>query len=104
MGFEQCLLRRSPIGTVKRTAAGHTAHTEQLQLLPRAIDIDISFVPVDLRLHTPVVALRHERLAFQKTQLPFPLADVLPHGRFGYRTFGFLFLNTTPHSVCRMTL
>ena len=51
----------------------HAPHTENLELLPFAIQLRDGFVPVDLCFLTPGVALRHERLLSDETHLRFRL-------------------------------
>jgi hypothetical protein len=58
--FEERLLRGVQERAVKRCAAGHTPHGEHLQFRPFPGQIGDRFVPIDLRFHTPVVALRHK--------------------------------------------
>ena len=62
MGFKKRLLRGPWIRPMEGRAAGHRPHREHLQLDPLPVQIGIRFVPIDLRLDAPVVALRNERL------------------------------------------
>ena len=59
--LEERLLRRMQVGPVERRPAGHRAHREHLHLGPLVAEIDPGLIPVDLRLLSPTVALRHAR-------------------------------------------
>ena len=76
VGFQKRLLRGSQIGAMIGRSTGHRPHLEHLELDPLAVQIGIRFIPVDLRFHAPVVALRHEGL--QTSQSPAPLCAA-PH-------------------------
>src|SRR5437899_5709715 len=49
---------------MKRSASRHRAHHEAIHLAQLAHDFRESFVPINLSLAAPVVALRHKRLPF----------------------------------------
>jgi hypothetical protein len=49
---------------VERRATGHRAHGENLHLGSLVAEIDPGFIPVDLSLLSPTVALRHERATY----------------------------------------
>ena len=90
--FERVLVRLQKrllcgvqVGPVECRAAGHRAHGENLHLGPLVAEIDPGFIPVDLSLLSPTVALRHERLAPQQSHLTFALADVVAHRRLSDR-------------------
>ena len=86
--FQKRLLGGVQIGAVKRRPAGHRAHREDLHLGPLIAEIDPGFIPVDLRLLSPTVALRHERLAPVQPHLAFALAHVVAHRQLSDRGVG----------------
>ena len=61
--FQKSLLRRVSIGTVKRPAAVHTAHREELQLPRFATQLYLCFEPIHLRFLARCITLRHEDTA-----------------------------------------
>ncbi len=84
--FQECLLRRVPVGAVERSPARHRAHRKHLQLGPLVPKIRPRLIPVHLRLLAPGVALRHKRLAQHQAHLPLALAHVVAHRRLSDRS------------------
>src|SRR3954451_3083267 len=66
---------------MKRCAASHAAHAEYINLRSFPGNIGKGFIPVDLALDAPTVALRNERLPMCETELPFAPQYVLAHRR-----------------------
>ena len=60
MTFQKCLLRGSSVSAMKGCSTGHGTHREHMQLHPLALQIGVSFIPIHLRFHAPVVTLGHE--------------------------------------------
>jgi hypothetical protein len=85
MRLQKRLLCGMQVGPMERRAAGHRAHGENLNLGSLVAEIDPGFIPVDLSLLSPIVTLRHERLAPQQSHLTFALADVVAHRRLSDR-------------------
>src|ERR1035437_4922170 len=73
--FQKRLLAGVREGAMEGSSAGHAAHAKDVSLLPLAVDIRVRFIPVHLRLSTPNVALRNERLAAEQRQLDLPFAN-----------------------------
>ena len=90
VGFQECLLRRMQVGAMERRSAGHRPHREHLHVGPLVAEIDPGFIPVDLRLLSPAIALRNERLPSRQTRLPLALAHVVAHRRLRHRGVGEL--------------
>jgi hypothetical protein len=88
--LEEGLLRGMQISPVERRPARHRAHREHLHLGPLIAEIDPGLIPVDLRLLSPTVTLRHKRLAPFQSHLAFTLAHVVAHRRLGDRCVGEL--------------
>src|SRR5881396_1444032 len=101
--FQKRLLGGVIVGAMKRSASRHRAHREAIHLAQLAHDFRESFVPINLCLAAPVVALRHERLPFCHPQLLLATADVMTHGRFHHCKLGPFRTNPLPDAcaVCR---
>ncbi len=104
MGLKERLLRRSRIGPMERSTTAHAPHAKHLDLLMLAIQLRDRFVPVNLRLLTPGVALRHERLLSDETHRALALSDIPSHGRFSNRMFRKLAPNPFLDPVTRVPL
>src|SRR4051812_39368505 len=91
MGLQECLLCRTPIGSMEGSSSDHAAHREHLHLAPFSVQISIGFIPVDLRLIAPVVRLRYENLPTLPPEFRLPLVDVAPDARLRNAVFGHLF-------------
>src|SRR5438093_1359015 len=102
--FQKRLLGGVIVGAMKRSASRHRAHREAIHLAQLAHDFRESFVPINLCLAAPVVALRHERLPFCHPQLLLATADVMTHGRFRHCNLGPFRTNPLPDAVRRMPL
>src|SRR5438034_3237925 len=102
--FQKRLLGGVIVGAMKRSASRHRAHREAIHLAQLAHDFRESFVPINLCLAAPVVALRHERLPFCHPQVLLATADVMTHGRFRHRDLGPFRANPLPDAVRRMPL
>src|SRR5438309_5792443 len=102
--FQKRLLGGVIVGAMKRSASRHRAHHEAIQLAQLARDFRESFVPINLSLAAPVVALRHKRLPFCHPQVLLATADVMTHGRFRHRDLGPFRANPLPDAVRRMPL
>src|SRR6266571_8417872 len=102
--FQKRLLGGVIVGAMKRSASRHRAHHEAIHLAQLAHDFRESFVPINLSLAAPVVALRHKRLPFCHPQVLLATADVMTHGRFRHRDLGPFRANPLPDAVRRMPL
>jgi hypothetical protein len=85
MRFQKSLLRRTRIRPMEGRTTCHRTHLEDLQLDPFTIQIGIRFVPIDLRLDAPVVALRNEQLVFGQTQSLLAPLYILPNRPLRWR-------------------
>jgi hypothetical protein len=104
MGFQKRLLRGVKIGGVKRSAAGHAAHREEVRSLAALVEVHHGLVPIHLAFAAPVIALRHKRLPRGQPQFFLPSLHVAPHRRFRYRWVGMFSTNPLPDSVRRVPL
>src|ERR1017187_6650155 len=88
--FEKGLLgsvRVSPVESIART---HAAHGEELQLYRFAAQLRGRFEPVDLRLLTPLIGLRHEDFTALQPEFALALPDVAPDCWFANGKFRML--------------
>ena len=76
VALQKRLLRRMQIGTVERRPTCHAAHGKALQLGPLPGQIGVGIVPINLRLHTPFVALRNERFLNGQAKGELALLDI----------------------------
>src|ERR1700712_2411706 len=104
MCLQECLLGGVQVGSMECRATGHRAHGKYLDLGPLVAEIDPGFIPVDLRLLSPTVTLRHERLAPQKAHLVFTLADVVAHRRLSNGRVGELRQDAAINATRRVAL
>ena len=102
--FQERLLRRVRESAVEGRSAGHAAHRKHLQLRALAGQIGVSFVPIHLRFHAPVVALRHEDFPRQQPQGELPLLHVLAHRPLRDRAVRQLLAQPRPDPVRRVPL
>ena len=74
--FQKRLLAGVREGAMESSSAGHAAHAKYVGQLSLSADIRVSFIPVHLRLSTPSIGLRNERLLADQSQLNLPLPNV----------------------------
>ena len=77
---------------------------EKMRGLAAILEVHRGLVPIHLRLHAPVVTLRHERLARRHSQLLLAPPHVAPHRRFRHARLGMLLANPLPDPVRRVPL
>lgn len=99
MPFQECLLGRMSVGAMERCAAGHASHRKYLQLYPLACQVGVSLIPVDLRFHSPGVALRDEGLPNRHVERDFPVVHVLSHRALPNRTVRHLGSDPLPNPM-----
>ena len=93
--FQKRLLRGVQESAVERCATGHTPHGEHLQFGPLPSQIGDGFVPIHLRFHAPVVALRHKHFVDHQAERSLALLDVLPNRPLANRAL----LHLRPHPL-----
>src|SRR5450759_1992282 len=104
MRFEERLLSGVQERAVKRCATGHTPHGEHLQFRPLPGQIGDGFVPINLRFHAPVVALRHKHFVDHQAQGSLTFLDVLPNRPLANRALLHLRSHPLPDPVCSVAL
>jgi hypothetical protein len=88
VSFKKCLLCGVRVGPVKRPAAGHRTHLEDLQLGAFTVKIGVCLVPIHLRFHAPVVALRNKNLVSAQPLQPLLAVNVAAHRALTSREAG----------------
>src|ERR1035437_1213978 len=104
VGFKKCLLCGVRVGSVKRSAAGHRTHLEDLQLGAFTVKIGVCLVPIHLRFHAPVVALRNKNLVPAQPPQPLLMVNVAAHRALTSREAGQLRAQSMPDPASGVTL
>jgi hypothetical protein len=89
---------------MKRSAAGHRTHLEDLQPGALAINVGVRLIPVHLRFHTPVIALRNEYFVAAETQLPPLLVNIATYGPLASREAWQFRAQPLPNPASRVAL
>ena len=98
VGFQKRLLRGVKIRGVKRSAAGHAAHREEVRGLAALVELHRGLVPIHLAFTAPVIALRHERLTCRQPQFFLPLRTYRRTVASATRALGMLLAESAPRS------
>src|ERR1019366_7198729 len=102
--FQKSLLRGVIVGHMKRSAAGHRAHREYVDLAHLVRHLGHRLVPVHLRFAAPVVDLRNESLPPRLPQFLLALPHIAAHRRFTDARLRALLANPQPDPSRRMPL
>src|SRR5688572_20001948 len=70
---------------MKSATAAHAPHAEHLHGLPFSCQVDTRFVPVDLSLLSPAVALRNKGFVYNKSHLTFSPPYISANAGLSYR-------------------
>src|SRR5712691_7398156 len=90
---------------MKCRTTGHAAHRKHLDPDSLAVQVDVRFVPIHLRLVAPGVLLRHEGLGYDaQPQRSLALPHVPTYRRLGDRRARPLTGNPHPDAMRRMAL
>ncbi len=89
---------------MKRRAAVHAAHRQELHFRPLPIERNEGFVPIYLRFHARRIRLWHEDLQPALAMQAPPIGDVLPHRAFGNRMLRVFLGESHVNAMRRMPL
>src|SRR5690348_15862716 len=98
------MLGSSSVSAMKGCSTSHTAHGEELKGQALGVQFNRSFVPVNLRLSTPVIALRDADLSTDKSHLCLSRSDISAHGGFADVKLGHLLVEPGEYAAGRMAL